>query len=145
MVKCVVAGLLLALAGSAFAAEDSGLLAVVQRYLEAQRNFDQDTLKEVTTENFIEVSPIGEVDPRDKMLTFYTPDQKRSAPQVKVEEPVIRILGDNAVVLARVSFIPDENNPARMFSMRAGYVAQLMDGKWKLVSAQYTGIRAPRN
>ncbi|WP_377704615.1 nuclear transport factor 2 family protein [Pseudoduganella sp. UC29_71] len=125
-------------------AADNGspaLVELVQRHAEAQRDFDQATLQAVTADNYVEVSPAGEVDSREKMLSFYAPDQKRAAPQLTVTEPLVRVLGDTAVVLARLNYTMGADAQARTFAMRASYVAQLKEGKWKLVSAQYTGIR----
>jgi ketosteroid isomerase-like protein len=137
----------LACAGNAMAAPDAGspaLVELVQRHAEAQRDFDQATLKAVTAENYVEVSPAGEVDSREKMLSFYAPEQKRASPQLTVTEPMVRLLGDTAVVLAKLNYTMGAEGQARTFAMRASYVAQLKDGKWKLVSAQYTGIRPPK-
>ena len=121
------------------------LIELVQRHAEAQRDFDQAALKAVTADNYVEVSPAGEVDSREKMLSFYAPDQKRASPQLAVTEPMVRVLGDTAVVLAKLNYTMGADAQARTFAMRASYVAQLKDGKWKLVSAQYTGIRPPKN
>ncbi|WP_195763626.1 nuclear transport factor 2 family protein [Duganella guangzhouensis] len=145
MVKQLLAVALLALASSAFAADDAALVSLVQRHVEAQRTFDQATLKAITAENYAEISPLGEVDGRDKMLSFYAPDQKRAAPQVQVDEPLVRVQGDSAVIYARLTYTMGTGETARTMAMRAGYVAQLRDGKWLLVSAQYTGIRPPKN
>lgn len=137
----------LACTGSALAAPDAGnpaLVELVQRHAEAQRDFDQATLQATTADNYVEVSPAGEVDSREKMLSFYAPDQKRASPQLTVTEPMVRVLGDTAVVLAKLNYTMGAEGQARSFAMRASYVAQLKDGKWKLVSAQYTGIRPPK-
>lgn len=124
---------------------DEELTALVKRYAEAQGSFDLGTLKAVTAESFVEISPVGEVDPREKMLSFYAPEQKRPSPQLKIDEPLVRVFGDSAVVYTRLTYTMGSGETARTFAMRAGYVAQLKDGKWMLVSAQYTGIRPPKN
>lgn len=124
---------------------DEELTALVRRHAEAQGSFDLATLKAITAENYVEISPVGEVDPREKMLSFYTPEQKRPSPQLKVDEPLVRVFGDSAVIYTRLSYTMGAGETARTFAMRAGYVAQFKDGKWLLVSAQYTGIRPPKN
>jgi len=132
-------------AGAAAAPDASpALVELVQRHAEAQRDFDQATLKTVTADNYVEVSPAGEMDSREKMLSFYAPEQKRPSPQLQVTEPMVRVLGDTAVVLAKLTYTMGAEGQARSFAMRASYVAQLKEGKWKLVSAQYTGIRPPK-
>ncbi|MCC7703904.1 nuclear transport factor 2 family protein [Janthinobacterium sp. GW460P] len=123
---------------------DAELLALVQRHAQAQSSFDQATLKAVTAENYVEISPVGEVDGREKMLSFYAPEQKRPSPQVQVDEPAVRLFGDTALISARLSYRLNQEGAARTFAMRAGYVARLVDQQWLLVSAQYTGIRPPK-
>lgn len=128
--------------GSANAASgDAELVALVQRHAQAQNNFDQATLKAITAENYVEISPVGEVDGREKMLSFYAPGQMRPSPQLQVDEPVVRLLGDTALISARLSYRLNQDGSARAFAMRAGYVARLSGNEWLLVSAQYTGIR----
>jgi ketosteroid isomerase-like protein len=139
-----VLGSLIAVGGASAAPGDSELIALVQRHAQAQTNFDQATLKATTAENFVEISPVGEVDTREKMLSFYAPEQKRSSPQLRLDEPAVRIFGDTALVSARLSYGLNQDGVARTFAMRAGYVARLVDNQWLLVSAQYTGIRSPK-
>lgn len=136
----------LALAGAANAAEDadSGLVALVQRHVQAQNSFDQAALKAMTAENYVEISPVGEVDSREKMLSFYAPEQKRPSPQVKVDEPAVRIFGDTALISAQLTYTIEQDGAARSFALRGGYVARRVNQQWLLVSAQYTGIRPPK-
>jgi uncharacterized protein (TIGR02246 family) len=146
ILKCLFLILAAATTTGAFAAPaDAELVALVTRHAEAQRSFDLATLKAITAENYVEVSPVGEVDSREKMLSFYAPELKRPAPQLQVDEPTVRVLGDSAVITTRLTFTMTMDGTARTFAMRAGYVAQFKDGKWLLVSAQYTGIRPPKN
>ena len=126
------------------ASADAELLALVQRHAQAQSSFDQAALKAITAENYVEISPVGEVDGREKMLSFYAPEQKRPSPQVQVDEPAVRLFGDTALISARLSYRLDQEGAARTFAMRAGYVARRVDHQWLLVSAQYTGIRPPK-
>ena len=131
--------------GSASAAPaDAELLALVQRHAQAQSSFDQAALKATTAENYVEISPVGEVDGREKMLSFYSPEQKRPSPQLQVDEPVVRLFGDTALISARLSYRVNQAEVVRTFALRAGYVARLVDKQWLLVSAQYTGIRPPK-
>ncbi|WP_083411737.1 nuclear transport factor 2 family protein [Janthinobacterium sp. 1_2014MBL_MicDiv] len=131
--------------GSAHAAPaDAELLALVQRHAQAQNSFDLAALKATTAENYVEISPVGAVDEREKMLSFYAPEQKWPSPQLQVDEPAVRVFGETALISARLSYRLDQEGAARTFAMRAGYVARLVDNQWLLVSAQYTGIRPPK-
>ena len=137
-------GALGVMGGAQAAPADAELLALVQRHAQAQSSFDQAALKAVTAENYVEISPVGEVDGREKMLSFYAPEQKRPSPEVQVDEPAVRLFGNTALISARLSYRLNQEGVARNFAMRAGYVARLVDKQWLLVSAQYTGIRPPK-
>jgi ketosteroid isomerase-like protein len=118
---------------------------LVQRFTNAQAAMDAPTLAALTADNYIEVSPVGEVDPRDKMLTFYVKDDKRVLPAMKVEDMTARLLGETAVVIAKITYSQVIEGQTRAFSLRSTFVAERIGGAWKLVSAQYTPIRPSRN
>lgn len=43
---------------------------------DAQRTFDQAAMDRLLAEDYVEVSPVGDVDPRAKVLSFYTPEAR---------------------------------------------------------------------
>jgi ketosteroid isomerase-like protein len=114
---------------------------LVQQFTNAQAAMDAPTLAALTADNYVEVSPLGEVDPRDKMLTFYAKDQKRALPTMKLEDATTRVLGDTAIVIAKITYSQVIEGQSRAFSLRSTFVAGKVGGAWKLVSAQYTPIR----
>ncbi|RFP21729.1 nuclear transport factor 2 family protein [Duganella sp. BJB488] len=126
------------------AAPRQQLLKLVQAYTEAQRDFEPSKIDAIVTRDFYEVSPIGEVDPREKVLGFYLPANKREAPTMEVSEPSIQVFGNTGTILVKLSGSATVNAEKRNFAFRAGYVAVNEGGKWKLASAQYTGIRPPK-
>ncbi|NVD74455.1 nuclear transport factor 2 family protein [Duganella sp. BJB1802] len=126
------------------AAPQQQLLKLVQAYTEAQRDFEPSKIDAIVTRDFYEVSPIGEVDPREKVLGFYLPANKREAPTMEVTEPSIQVFGNTGTILVKLSGSATVNAEKRNFAFRAGYVAVNEGGKWKLASAQYTGIRPPK-
>ena len=133
-------GMSMAYAGSK--ETESRLLHLVNQHVDAQTQFDSDTLTSITDESYMEVSPAGEVDPRAKMLEFYAPEHKRPGPDVAFEEPKIRIYGDTAVILGKLTYsmtLPQGDQ--RHFAMRGTWVAVKIGADWKLVSAQFTAIR----
>lgn len=134
----------MASAGAAPDGANAELVALVNRHVEAQRNFDQAALREITADNYIEISPLGEVDSRDKMLSFYDVDKRRAAPAIQVDEPSVRTFDHSAIVIARLSYTIGADGQTRNVAMRASYVARQLDGKWQLVSSQYTPIRPPK-
>lgn len=124
-------------------AADAPLLALVKDFIEAESQFDQARLATLITEDYVEVSPIGEVDARAEFLSFYATDKKRPAPATALSEPLVRRFGDTALILARLSFERPgaEGQPARTVSIRVGFLAVRSSGTWKLASAQYTPER----
>lgn len=118
------------------------LFALITQYAQAQRSFDLGGLKDATAETFIEVSPIGEVDPREKMLGFYASGKKSPGPTLNIEYQNTRIYGDTVVVLARMTYsMKGPDGQERQQALQASFVAYRLQDKWKLISAQYTPIR----
>lgn len=123
---------------------------LVKQMTDAQSKFDPATLERIYAADFIEISPIGEVDPREKTIGFYkpevNPDRDKAKPTVTTDEFLIRRYGNFAVVITRVTFAPAGNEPSARppFSMRVTLVCRKEKGAWKISSAQYTGIRLSR-
>ncbi|RSV36158.1 nuclear transport factor 2 family protein [Sphingomonas sp. ABOLE] len=123
-------------------AADSPLVAVIEAAVRAEAGFDSQALAKVLADDYVEVSPVGEVDHRDAVLRFYDPANRRPAPQVAVTEPLARVDGSNAVVIVRLSFSAPEAAPQRPpMLMRATYVLRQNASGWRIASAQYTPIR----
>jgi hypothetical protein len=109
------------------ATPEQSVSELVQRFATAQGTFDRAALEALTFENYIEISPLGEVDPRAKMLSFYVKHDDKPLPAISV--------------LAKVSYAMTVGGQTRTSALRSSFVAQQQDGAWKLVSAQYTPIR----
>ncbi|MBC3832197.1 nuclear transport factor 2 family protein [Undibacterium amnicola] len=116
-------------------------LALVQKHVQAQANFDQKTLDAITHSQYIEVSPAGEVDERAKMLGFYAIENKKQVPVVEVLEPVFREVAEGKLVIAKLRYKMQAGEQTRQFSIRASYMLCKEKADWKVCSAQYTGIR----
>jgi len=114
---------------------------LVRQFAEAQAQHDAAVLRDLTSEQYVEISPLGEVDPREKMLGFYTRGANFTPPTVALDERTVTLLGDTALISAKLQFSIDKGGQSRSFAMRAGYVAHKEGGRWKLVSMQATPIR----
>lgn len=126
----------LSLASTA-SAQNVEIQALIDRFDAARIQHDPATLAKTLAPDYEEISPVGEVDDREKVLGFYAPELKRTAPPMTNDALVIRSRGDTAIITTRKSFtIP--GGPVR--SVRVRYVAERAAGKWLLVSAQYTPI-----
>ena len=122
---------------------DAALTQLVDSFTRAQREYDQPQLAALTTPDYVEVSPIGDVDTRDEMLGFYAPDKKRASPELMISERLISRQGDIAVLLAKLSFAaPGPGGVTRTMAMRASFVARRTGRAWRLAAAHYTPMRA---
>lgn len=131
--------------------DKQALTELVKQMVNAQTNFDTEALEKIYAADFIEISPVGEVDPRDETIGFYKPEANPDRDQMKAtvtsDEFLIRTYDNFAIVIARITFTAQTGNtpPARPpFSLRVTLVCRKEKGSWKINSAQYTGIRLPR-
>lgn len=123
--------------------QDAALTSLVDSFTRAQREYNQPKLAALTTPDYVEVSPIGDVDTRDEMLGFYAPDKKRASPELVISERLTRRQGDTALVLAKLSFAaPGPGGVARMVALRASFVARRTGRIWRLAAAHYTPVRS---
>jgi len=124
---------------------EAEIAATVSALLDAQTGFDAERMDRLLAADYVEISPVGEVDPRSKVLGFYAPDKKPAATAIPVtvlDELSTRLHGETAVTIARVSFQAPgapPGSPAR--AMRAVFVTRLDAGQWRIVSSQYTPMR----
>ena len=126
--------------------EDDALKSLVKQFTEAQASYDAAALDKILTADYIEISPAGEFDPREKVLGFYKPELKPPAdkmtPTTETTDFSIRVYDKFAVVIARFNYtIVSEGKPLPPRSIRATIVCRKEKGAWKIASAQYTGIR----
>lgn len=134
-------------AQSPASAVERELLAVVQGLADAQRTFDQKAMDRLLADDYVEVSPVGEVDSRTKVLSFYTPEARTKGPQpssVVLDEPNIRVYGDHAVVIVRQTINIEVGGTARAVTMRVTAQLRRRPAGWQIGSAQYTPIPPPK-
>lgn len=145
----LIAIILFVMAGGAMAqsgseAEVNGLL---QKMTDAQTNFKSEELDKILSSDYIEISPIGEFDTREKVLGFYKPEAAGKAPKPKVtiSEQKTRVYKNFAVSIAKITYIIEVNGKEMPpINMRITYVTRKEKGAWKICSVQYTGIRPPK-
>jgi len=123
------------------------LQAVVQALADAQRTFDQKAMDGLLADDYIEISPVGDVDTRAEVLGFYAPEARGKGPQpssVVLDEPHIRVYGDHAVVIVRETINIEANGAKRAVTMRVTAQLRKQAGAWRIASVQYTPIPPPR-
>lgn len=136
---------------SAFAQskEEEALKSLVKQMTDAQQNYNADALDKIFTPDYIEISPVGEFDSREKVLGFYKPELKPPAGKVsattEATEFSIRNYGKFAIVITRLNYtITSDGKTLPPRSIRAMIVCRKEKGAWKIASVQYTGIRPPQ-
>ena len=130
--------------------DDAALKSLVKQMTDAQMNFQPDVLDKIFTADYIEISPVGEFDPREKVLGFYKPELKPPAEKmsatVSTDEFSIRVYEKFAVVIVRLNYaMTSEGKALPPRSIRATIICRKEKENWKIASAQYTGIRPPQN
>jgi uncharacterized protein (TIGR02246 family) len=126
------------------AKDDAALTSLIKQMTDAQFAYDAAALDRLFTADYIEISPAGEFDPRDKVLGFYKPESKPpgNMPKLEISEHSIRTHGNSAIVIVKLTYtmiVDGKVMPPR--SMRATFVFQKEKSAWKIASSQYTGIR----
>lgn len=156
ILHAVAAALLLALpttaqeqAGARAATPEQELLVASQAVANAQTSFDLKTLDALLAPDYVEVSPIGDVDERTEVLGFYTPEAKAEMLargvdplSVTLVEPRVRLFGDHGIVIARQEAEIEIEGAQQKRSFRAMHHFRKIDGQWLLQSAQFTPIKA---
>jgi uncharacterized protein (TIGR02246 family) len=130
-------------------ADESALKAVIDRMASAQLAYDSAALDSLFTSDFIEISPAGEFDPREKVLSFYSPEANAQSGgadvQIAKEFRSIRTYGNTAVVIVEFAYsMTREGKSLPSRKMMVTVVGRKERGTWKIASAQYTGVRPPK-
>ncbi|WP_294233288.1 nuclear transport factor 2 family protein [uncultured Sphingomonas sp.] len=136
-----LAAAILPLSAAAQTKPPTSPLALIERFEAARRDFAPAALASTLAPDFVEISPRGEVDSRDRVLGFYAPDRKQAAPPFERDDMTVRSLGDTALVSARLSLTLPGTNQRR--AVRVLYVTHHGKAGWQLVSVQYTPIALP--
>ncbi len=126
--------------------DDEALKSLVKQMTAAQQSYDAAALDKILTADYIEISPVGEFDPREKVLGFYKPELKppidKMSATLETDEFSIRQYDKFAIVIVRLNYkITSEGKTLPPRSIRATIVCRKEKNAWKIASAQYTGIR----
>lgn len=128
--------------GSAAVSPDAGVVErLVDRFNAARSGFDSAALDATLAPDYQEISPVGDVDDRAKVLGFYRADARKPVPMMQSSERSVVLRGTTGVETERLSFtLPRPDGTTTTRAIRVRYVAMKLHGGWKLVSAQYTPI-----
>ncbi|QCB41679.1 nuclear transport factor 2 family protein [Sphingomonas sp. PAMC26645] len=113
-----------------------------EAFVRVRNQFDQAAMNAMMAPEYQEVSPVGEVDSRERVIGFYAADKKSAAPPMTITETVARPAGTIGVVTMRIAYtMPGKDGQMQTRALRAGFVARRIKGDWQFVSLQFTPIR----
>lgn len=113
-----------------------------EAFVRVRNQFDQAAMIAMMAPEYQEVSPVGEVDSRERVIGFYAPDKKKPAPPMTITETVARPAGTIGIVTMRIAFtMPGKDGQMQTRALRAGFVARRIKDDWQFVSLQFTPIR----
>lgn len=128
--------------------DETAIRSAIDAMTNAQSAYNAAGLDRLFTADYIEISPVGEFDPRAKVLTFYTLAEKEKSAGVSISVAEdfrsIRVYGDTAIAIVEMTFtMSKDGETAPPRKMMATTVLRKERGTWKIASVQYTGIRPP--
>jgi ketosteroid isomerase-like protein len=146
----ILSFVLLMLTASAFSQskKDEEVIAIAKQAAAAQESYDTVTLERVYASDYIEISPKGEIDEREKAIGFYKVDDveatKAKTPNFILDEFKVRHYGKFAIVIAKFS-VGSKTDPSQETRAvgRVVYALRKEKGEWKIYSAQFTPFPMP--
>lgn len=127
---------------------DQKVISVAIQAVTGQENYDPATLEKIYASDYIEISPKGEIDVRDKAIGFYKVDDVESAklktPRYILDEFNVRRYKDNAIVITRFSVGSKTDKERKPTAVGlAVYCLRREKGVWKIFSSQFTPFPPP--
>lgn len=129
--------------------QNEEVIAIVRQAAKAQENYDPATLEKIYADDYIEISPLGEIDERAEAIGFYKVDDvekaKARTPRYLLDEFKVRRYKNFAMVISRFS-IGFKNDPTKAPSPVGLilYALRKEKGVWRIYSAQLTPFPPPR-
>jgi ketosteroid isomerase-like protein len=117
----------------------------IENYARAAMSYDVAKLDALLAPDYLEVSPLGELDLRDKVLSFYRvpADQRPPLPTaLELTEWNLRSLSpDLTVAVYRENLTVNGKDKPMTLSFRVTTILKREKAGWKLVSNHFNGIR----
>lgn len=128
--------------------DEKEVIAVAKQAAAAQENYDTATLEKVYAADYIEISPKGEIDERDKAIGFYKIENveeiKAKTPNYILDELKVRHYGKFAIVITRFSIGSKTDISKKPNALGiVVYALRKEKGAWKIYSAQFTPFPPP--
>ena len=125
--------------------ESAEIKKTIEAFVQATIKFDVESLKKLTHPDFVEISPLGEVDPRAKFLGFYdVPEEKRKSPVTAFEIQDLQtraIRRDIVIAHYRQVMTIGPAEVGRKFQIQVTTVLSSELGQWVFCSNTFTPIQ----
>ncbi|RYG34907.1 nuclear transport factor 2 family protein [bacterium] len=119
--------------------------STLQAFAEAVRTLDGKALEPLLHRDYVEVSPLGDVDPRVKVLSYYeipAENRPKEYPKFRMEDLIIRTpTSDTAVAIFKQTAIFATGPMKGERSFRATAMLRKEGDKWLMYSFQATPLR----
>lgn len=110
----------------------------LRSHAEATRTYDVVVLDRVFHPEYVEVSPLGEMDERSRVLSFYRTKPQTIPSTVRIDQLKVKFPAkDVATAIYRSTFVVGTAE----ISFRVSVVLHRAHGEWRLYGLQATGIR----
>jgi ketosteroid isomerase-like protein len=119
--------------------------STLESYVGAVRTFDVPALERVLAKDYVEVSPLGEVDDRERTLSFYTvPPEKRgpTPTSITISELNLRFVTKGvAIAIFRDEVSIEAGGRSMKLAFRVTSTLKLEKRSWVVVSNHFTALR----
>lgn len=128
--------------------QNDEVIAVAKQAVTAQENYDPATLEKIYASDYVEISPKGEIDEREKAIGFYKVDDvekaKARTPRYILDEFKVRHYKNFAMVISKFSIgFKNDTTKAPSPVGLVLYALRKEKGHWKIYSAQFTPFPPP--
>lgn len=111
---------------------------VVAAFVEAQGRLDTGRMTALMADDYVEISPLGAIDARQKVIGFFSdPAVRPYTVSLSLEKE--HQWPDSALVIASLASVVD----GKQRLLRTTYCLQRSGGSWLIAAVQYTAVRTP--
>lgn len=139
--------LALSVLSTALSQPEAEIQQSVDNYFNAVRTYDVKALGSLLDKDYVEVSPLGDVDERNKVLSFYQvpPDQRGPTPaEIKSDQFTIRFPAKGVCgVACRTSMILRQKDKEMKLTFRSSMMWVKRRECWKLAMQHAAALRTP--
>ena len=135
---------LIALCANQIPTEDPAL-TTIRSYIQATLDFKPEVLETILHTDYIEISPLGDVDNRKKTISYYQPELKLNTPvpdSFSISEEIIRHPEPKtSVVIYQITYKIVKGDQSVNFAVRATTVVKQNAQGWQIYSNHFTAIK----